>query len=248
MSEKQEGESASAGTESDRYQTRHATFSTITLKGAMSSMTTVKKLSIVVSTCAVIGGLLLSAQASYAGPISINNPRFEANSLGEGNHTINSITGWTAVNNGGNGGVFNPGDNEYPGASNPADIFTTVHGQNVAYSNGRTIQQQLNATFDPAAVYRLSVDVGRRLDVPFPSTGAYIQLLAGTQVIASVATPVPSSGGFLTVTATYNPRRDNRNNQYDQYAGQPLTIRLGSNDGNTFTGQVNWDNVKLRKQ
>ena len=65
-------------------------------------MTTVKKLSILVSTCAFIGGLLLSAQASYAGPISINNPRFEADPLGEGNFTINSITGWTAVNNGGN--------------------------------------------------------------------------------------------------------------------------------------------------
>lgn len=212
-------------------------------------MTTVKKRSMfVLSTCAAIGGLLLAAQASYAGSISVANPGFEADSLTDGDATIQSITGWTAVNNGGNGGVFNPGDNNYLGASNTSSNFTSLFGQNVAYSNGRTIEQTLSATFNPASVYKLSVDVGKRLDEPFPSTGASIQILAGTKVIASSVTPVPSSGGFITVTAAYNPKRVNRNGAYNQYSGQPLKIRLVSNDGNTFTGQVNWDNVKLTKR
>ena len=222
----------------------------ITFLKAMNSMTTVKTLSIFASsTCAVMGGLLLSAQVTYAGPIIPSNPRFEVNRLGNNGLTVNSIDGWTAVNDGGNGGVYNPTNNEYPGASSPTSIFTAAHGRNVAYSNGRTIEQNLSAVFEPRrSVYRLSVDVGQRLDVPFPSTGASIQLLAGTTVIASSVTPVPPRGGFITVTATYNPRRDNRNSQYDQYAGQPLKIRLISNDDNTFTGQVNWDNVRLIKR
>ncbi len=211
-------------------------------------MTTVKKRSMfVLSTCAAIGGLLIAAQASYAGSINVINPGFETDLLVNGDFTINSITGWTA-NNGGNGGVYNPDDNNYLGASNTSSSFTSAFGQNVAYSNGRPIEQTLSATFIPNSVYKLSVDVGHRLDVAFPSTGASIQLLAGTKVIASSVTPVPASGTFTTVTATYNPKRVNRNGAYNQYSGQPLKIRLVSNDGNTFTGQVNWDNVKLTKR
>ena len=126
--------------------------------------------------------------------------------------------------------------------------ISPVIGKNVAYTNGRTIQQQLTAVFQPGSTYKLSVDVGQRLDVPFPSTGAFIQLLAGNTVIASSRTPIPGSGSFITATAVYIPRLHNRNQQYDQLAGQPLTIRLGSNDGNTFTGQVNYDNVRLIKK
>ena len=209
-------------------------------------MTTVKKRSkFVLSTCAAMGGLLLAAQASYAGSITVANPGFETDLLTDGGNTISTITGWTAVNNGGNGGLFNPTDNAYLGSSNTSSSFTSIFGQNVAYSNGRTIEQTLTATFNPATTYKLSVDVGKRLDVAFPSTGASIQLLAGTKVIASSATPTPASGSFTTVTATYNPKRVNRSGTYNQYSGQPLKIRLVSNDGNNFTGQVNWDNVKL---
>jgi hypothetical protein len=214
-------------------------------------MTTLKKRSMfVLSTCGILGSLLLAAQASYAALERINviNPKFEANSLGEGGLTINNIIGWTAVNNGGNGGVFNPDNNEYPGASSIIGGISPVIGKNVAYTNGRTIQQQLTAVFQPGSTYKLSVDVGQRLDVPFPSTGAFIQLLAGNTVIASSRTPIPGSGSFITATAVYIPRLHNRNQQYDQLAGQPLTIRLGSNDGNTFTGQVNYDNVRLIKK
>lgn len=203
-------------------------------------MNTLQKLSMSV---AVMGGLLLSTQASYAAPVRIQNPRFEADT----GTSINTITSWTAVENGGNGGVFTPGSNSYPGASNTNSSFTSAFGENVAYSNGRTIEQTLNATFNPANVYRLSVDVGKRLDVPFPSAGASIQLLAGDTVIATAVTPVPPSGGFLTVIARYSPRFKNARGQLNNLAGQPLTIRLLSTDGNVFTGQVNWDNVRLQR-
>lgn len=142
---------------------------------------------------------------------------------------------------------MNPGNNNYPGAGSTTSSFTSAFGQNVAYSNGRTIEQTLNATFNPGKVYRLSVNVGKRLDVPFPSAGASIQLLAGDTVIATAVTPVPASGAFLTVVARYSPRFKNSRGQLNNLAGQPLTIRLLSTDGNAFTGQVNWDNVKLQR-
>ncbi len=211
-------------------------------------MNTIQKLSMsVVSTCAVMGGLLLSTQASYAVPVTVQNPGFETDAVSDGGSTIKQITNWITVENGGNGGVFNPGNNNYAGASNSNSSFTSAFGQNVAYSNGRTIEQTLNTTFAPANAYQLSVDVGKRLDQPFPSRGASIQLLAGNTVIASTVTPVPPSGGFLTVSAWYSPRLNNRSGLYNQLAGQPLKIRLLSTDGNVFTGQVNWDNVKLKK-
>lgn len=211
-------------------------------------MNTLQKLSMsVVSTCAVMGGLLLSTQASYAAPVRVLNPGFEVDTLINGGSTIKQITGWVTVENGGNGGAFNPTSNSYPGASNTDSSFTSAFGQNVAYSNGRTIEQTLNATFNPDKVYRLSVNVGKRLDVPFPSAGASIQLLAGTTVIAESVTPVPASGSFLSVVARYSPRIQNLSGRYNRLAGQPLTIRLLSTDGNAYTGQVNWDNVKLQK-
>lgn len=208
-------------------------------------MTTVKKPMFISSLCAIMGGLLLSAGASYASSIKVKvtNPGFEVDKLTNGDLTINSITGWTAVNNGGNGGIYNPTDSQYTGASSLTSIFTAAQGQNVAYTNGRTIEQTLKATFKPRLVYTLSVDVGRRLDVPFPSTGAVIQLLAGDTVIASAnpVTPIPASGKFVRVTVKYTPSADKF-----KYAGQPLKIRLGSNDRNVFTGQVNYDNVALK--
>lgn len=208
-------------------------------------MNTIQKLSMsVATTCAVMGGLLLSTQATYAAPVRVQNPGFEADGPGL---TINTITGWTAVNNGGNGGLFTPGSNNFPGAGNPSSSFTSAFGNNVAYSNGRTIEQTLTATFDPAMRYRISVDVGKRLDVPFPAGGASIQLLAGTTVIAESVTPIPSSGSFVTVVALYRPGIKNFRGQLNQFAGQPLKIRLLSTDKNVFTGQVNWDNVKLQR-
>jgi hypothetical protein len=212
---------------------------------AISSMNTIQKLSMsVVSTCAVMGGLLLSTQASIAAPVRIQNPGFEVGEIPDGG---DATMGWSAVNNGGNGGTFTPGSNNYLGAGDSSSSFTSAFGQNVAYSNGRTIEQTLNATFNPDKIYRLSVDVGKRLDVPFPSAGASIQLLAGDTVIATAVTPVPPSGGFLSVVARYSPRLQNLRGRYNRFAGQPLTIRLLSTDGNVFTGQVNWDNVKLQR-
>lgn len=91
-------------------------------------MNTLQKLSM---STAVIGGLLLSTQASYAAPLPIQNPGFEADT----GTSINTITSWTAVENGGNGGVFTPSSNNYPGAGHPSSSFTSAFGQNVAYSN-----------------------------------------------------------------------------------------------------------------
>lgn len=75
------------------------------------------------------------------------------------------------------------------------------------------------------------------------SAGAVIQLLAGDTVIAvaNPVTPIPASGKFVRVTVKYTPSADKF-----KFAGQPLKIRLGSNDRTVFTGQVNYDNVSLK--
>jgi len=51
-------------------------------------MNTLHKLSM---SAAVIGGLLLSTQASYAAPVRIQNPGFEADVLTDGDDTINKL-------------------------------------------------------------------------------------------------------------------------------------------------------------
>lgn len=196
------------------------------------------------SMCAIIGGLLLSADATYAFTLNVVNPGFEADQLSDGGFTINSFEkGWRRLFTGGNAGVFNPPNTAYKGASTPGSSFELTQGENVAYTNGSEIEQNLTAVLKPNFIYKLSVEVGQRLDAPFPSTGAFIELLAGSNVIASVnpISPIPSTGGFITTELTFTSSGNS------PLLGENLGIRLGSNDfGAFFTGQVNFDNVSLR--
>jgi len=64
----------------------------ITFLKAMNTITTVKTLSMFASsTCAVMGGLLLSAQASYAGSIIPSNPQFEVDRLRNNDFTVSVL-------------------------------------------------------------------------------------------------------------------------------------------------------------
>jgi len=128
--------------------------------------------------------------------IPITNPGFEAFTLVDGQFTRpffgsgpvgtaivtpNPIPGWTLTPAHGDGGTFNPTTAQYSGQA--------PEGQNVAYSSffltgfpPPTILQVLPAVLTSNTRYTLQVEVGNRLDTPFP--GYVVQLLAGGVLLA----------------------------------------------------------------
>jgi hypothetical protein len=181
--------------------------------------TLLKKLGLLAVVMAV---LLCSGSKVFAAPVTIVNPGFEAQALGERAFTPGILTGWAVI---GDAGAFNPTTNEFPGEA--------PEGKNTAYSNGPTISQILTSTLQANTLYTLSVEVGDRLDAPFP--GYFIQLLAGGTILAQDNNMLlPGQGQFLTSTFSFFASSNN------PLLGQQLEIRLGS------TGlQTNFDNVRL---
>jgi len=172
--------------------------------------------------------------STFANSIPITNASFETvdplhplnQPCGTGcsfNSGPGSIPGWTLT---GAGGLFQPGS---------AGFFTSPlpNGSIVAYDNGGTISQTLNATLSPNATYTLSLDVGRRVDAGL--TSFMIDLFAGNTLLSSItvsnSTIAPGSFApeLLTFTAGANP----------------LAGNLGIAFVNPSPVQVNYDNVAL---
>jgi len=87
--------------------------------------------------------------------------------------------------------------------------------------------------------YVLLVDVGHRGDagaLPFP--GYSVELLAGSDVLASESSLVPAADQFLTSTLTFTAKN------IKPLLGLPLMIRLSQGDPLSGT-QVVFDNVRL---
>jgi hypothetical protein len=165
--------------------------------------------------------LLVVAIPVSAAPVPIFNPSFESPALPDGGSNV-AITDWTTVGS----GAFNPMAGVHytgPGATD---------GVQVAYSNGGSISQVLGATLTANTLYALQVDVGDRLDAPFP--GYTIGLFAGGNLLAQDSSSLAPNDGFLTSTTTYLASPG------DASLGQSLEIRLSSPGI-----QVNFDNVRL---
>ena len=137
---------------------------------------------------AILALSFIAAPAS-ADTIAITNASFQTidpnnplifSSPGSGIWNNGPIPGWTIT--GGNAGSWQPG---VPGS------FTSLpDGNTVAYSNGATISQTLNASLAPNTIYALSVDVGHRFEgLNGLPTGYTIELLAGGMLLDSI-------GGF----------------------------------------------------
>ncbi len=106
--------------------------------------------------------------------ITITNPSFEANVLSDSAWT-NAATGWTVS---GDAGSFNPSTVSFASGNGN-------NGSNVGYINsaGGSLTQTLSTNFDTNLNYRLSVDVGRRLE--FGAQAYAVELYAGATLIGS---------------------------------------------------------------
>ena len=187
----------------------------------------------------IAAGLMFVSGLTHAYAVTVVNPSFElptdhtgwtVNTNGAYNTTVQ---GWTA---GGSGlyGTWDPADAKFN--SNPLP-----HGLQVAYfyTGNASIEQTTAETLQAGYTYTLSASVGARNDTTaFTFGGGKIELLAGTNVIATASTATTQTLGTwvlaqLVFTATgANP-----------YLGQQLSIRLSKvNPGTTHTS---FDNVTL---
>jgi hypothetical protein len=156
--------------------------------------------------------------------IVVDNFSFEAPALGDGSWAP-GIPSWTQI--AGTGGVFDPTTVQFPAG--------VPDGDNSAFLNGGTIGQTITAeTLLPDTIYTLEVDVGNRVDKPFP--GYEIQLLVDGAVRATAdeTSVSPADGVFATATASFTT--------VPADAGQSLEIRLLSSGQ-----QVNFDDVRLTR-
>lgn len=179
----------------------------------------------IVRIALVLIALGVSGGESWAVSIAINNAGFEAQVLADNAAIANTLTDWTIAPTGGNAGPFNPGITHFPGGVAP-------EGQNVAFSNGRTISQILSATLQADTNYTLLVEVGKRLDNGFP--GYAVEFFAGGNLLASESALTPLDGQFLTSQTNYFASASDPN------FGQALEIRLLSSGTETI-----YDNVRL---
>jgi hypothetical protein len=168
--------------------------------------------------------------------VPLTNAGFEVFPLGEGQFTrtvalgnpdeivtADPIPGWTVSSS--TAGSFNPSTSSYPGEA--------PEGQNVAWSAFGTISQVVSSVLRANTRYTLTVEVGNRMEQPFP--GYRVELYAGSGFLAADTSTVSSPHGtFRTSTVTVDigavhPR-----------LGQFLEIRLRS-EGQ----QTNFDDVRL---
>ena len=144
--------------------------------------------------------------------ISILNPQFNADELPctpSANCYNIGITGWLI---GPGTSVFKASTTQYPEA--PAGgLYVAAIGGTVGTGS---ILQTLGATLQANTVYKLSLSVGARADLPF--TGYAAALLAGNVTLAAGNKATPVAGTFLTEVVVYesgaNPAQ----------LGQPLQV------------------------
>lgn len=175
-----------------------------------------------------LAGLLASSAGSHGAGVLISNPSFELPACPAGCEGLSytfSVSGWTVD---GRAGIFAPG--QYAGTA----AYLPTDGNQVAWAERGIISQELGVSLTPNTFYTLSVDIGRRADMPF--TGYSLELLAGNVVIVSGSSgiPLPAENTFATATLTYTAL------QSDTHVGEALGIRLIS-----MGPQTSFDNVRL---
>ncbi|GAB4264785.1 MAG: hypothetical protein Kow0092_16650 [Deferrisomatales bacterium] len=155
--------------------------------------------------------------------VPVANAGFEATVLADGTWASVAPPGWTKV---GSAGTFNPTAAQFPGEA--------PEGANTAYSNGGTLVQTLAETLTAGTTYTLTVQVGDRVDTPFP--GYRVQLgvdSGGFVLLAEDNNTLAPNGGFLTSTVAYTATAGDP-------VGANLQIRLVSSGV-----QTNFDDVNL---
>lgn len=179
------------------------------------------------STLVPVAFITLLLDVTSADVISIENHGFEARVVGPaGGFILSDIPSWDFT---GQVGTFKPAAFQYPGGI-PEGVNVAALGNN---SGAGSIYQMLTATLQASGEYDLSVDIGRRSDFPFSATT--IELLAGSDVLASSSITDPGAGGFERVSLSYIAPVSGG------LLGQSLGIRFVVGQ----FGQANFDNVTL---
>jgi hypothetical protein len=202
-------------------------------------------------SCVVVALILLGGTGTgRAGIIPIADPNFNtpAESSGGGYSTgagnFGSTDGWTGdgsrtgVQNAsgtsyfndtwaGSGGFYTPGGNQVGYANSEGAISQTLNG-----ANGTT-----TATLLGGQVYILSGYIGNRSGFGFTGSGALVELLAGSTVIASETVAAPAAGSFATWSISYTVPASVPSNETGD-----LEIYLG---GPNSGSQVNYGEISL---
>lgn len=201
------------------------------------------------SLSAAIAATLLASTAG-AEVISLNNPSFEFPAQADGTWSINVIDGWTAVTAFGQVGVWNPSLTAPNNAGVTQDFLDGMSDDQVAYSNGGNIRQDLAIDVGYGYLYTLKVDVGGRVGYSNEPYGVLLRR------------DPDGPGGVATVTVAGVFDRNVENAWIEQtvmfealdpaVANQKLVVVLsngGTTDTNTTTDgiQLNFDNVRLSR-
>ena len=166
-----------------------------------------------------------------AASVLINNASFEQDRLSDGGYQLlRPPTGWHI---GGNAGWQNP----------TAALFSTVpDGAQTGFVGGGAgpsrgaLWQTLGAGVAANSIYTLSVDVGRRTDIPLDKF--VVELLSGQTVLASGTYTEAdiAPGQFRNLSLSY---------ESTEALAAPLMIRFHAIGTSADYRQVNFDNVKL---
>jgi hypothetical protein len=173
--------------------------------------------------------VLCICPSAFATHVPIDNASFESFS-GTATPSPNpnlgtwylSMPGWTGT---GTFGVWDPGAGQYS-TGVPA-------GNNIGFLYGGTISQTLNWTVNPGNIFTISIDIGNRLDLPFPDYS--VALMAGDVELVSGGSLTPGEGLFSTLTLSREVGVNDTN-----LIGKQLGIRISA-DGL----QLNFDNLRV---
>jgi hypothetical protein len=183
------------------------------------------------------------AAAAGAAPITVANFSFENPNLNDLNN-IGNVTGWTT--SAANVGVFDSIDSFFSNTNgNDTPLPAPAHlGQMLFTNNINGVGQasQVVGTVAGGAQYTLTVAVGRA------KTGAgfgtyLIELLAGSNVMATANSVIPTVDTFTDVSATVSSAVS------AAFNGQTMSILIMQNDVNSSISGVQkqnfYDNVRL---
>lgn len=154
--------------------------------------------------------------------IPVANPSFEEDELADDTQT-ETITSWELS---GDAWAENPADDDF--------LDDLPHGSNLARVDGEIYQTIQGQTILEGATYTLTVDVGR--EYYGSSTYYEAKLKAGSDLRASVSSPRPSAGRFVTVSTSFTATASD--------AGSELQVWLGQDGG----ADTYFDNVRLVRE
>lgn len=166
-----------------------------------------------------------------AASVFIKNASFEQDPLSDGGYNLlRPPTGWSI---GGNAGWQNPVAALF--SSVPDGAQTGFVGGGAGPARG-ALSQSLGTGVMANSTYTLSVDVGRRTDIPLDQF--VVQLLSGQTVLASGTYTQAdlAPGEFKTLSLSYDST---------EALAAPLMIRFHAIGTSSDYRQVNFDNVKL---